>query len=104
MPQTSVTPLPIDELTRTLSAAAEQGRNMLGSSFHTYTAEVVAFFAELAKVDAEAAQEVSKCRAPFDLMLVQQTWLAARAEACLNAGVRMVLGAMQEPEAAAAEA
>lgn len=95
---------PTDELTRTLSAAAEQGRNIFNSSFHTYAAEVGALFAELAKDDAEAAQDVGKCRTPFELLAVQQKWLAGRTEACLNAGLRMVLGGINEPEAAAAEA
>jgi hypothetical protein len=87
----------------TLNAATEQGRDFLASSFHTYAAEVGALFEELWKDGAEAADQLSKCRTPFDLLAVQQRWLARRAEAYMNASVRMVLGALNEPEAAAAE-
>ncbi len=103
MSQSASGPQPADELMGTLNAAADQGRELLEASFHTYAAEVRALFDELAKDDAEAAGEVAKCRTPFDLLLVQQKWLAGRAEAYMNASVRMVLGALNEPEAAAAE-
>jgi hypothetical protein len=94
---------PSDQLMSTLNAAAEQGRDFLAASCRTYAAEVGALFEELSKDDAEAADQLSKCRTPFDLLGVQQKWLAGRAEAYMNAGVRMVLGALSEPEAAAAE-
>lgn len=90
-------------LMRTFNSAAEQGRDILDSSFHTYAAGVSAFFEDLAKDDAEAAEAVARCRTPFDVLAVQQKWLTGRAEACMNAGMRMVLGALNEPEAAAAE-
>jgi hypothetical protein len=94
----------MDPLARTLSAASEQGRDLLSSSFRTYAAEVGALFEDLAKDDARAVDEIAKCRTPFELLAVQQKWLAGRAQAYMNAGARMVLGALHEPEAAAAEA
>jgi hypothetical protein len=103
MSQPAAGPRPIDPLMSTLNAAAEQGRSLLDSSFRTCAAEVGAFFEELAKDNAEAANEVSRCRTPFEVLAVQQKWLAGRAEAYINAGLRMALGAVLEPEAAAAE-
>lgn len=103
MSQPAAGPQRIDPLMSTLSAAAEQGRSLLDSSFRTWTAEVGAFFDELAKDDAEAAEEISKCQTPFELLAVQQKWFAGCAEAYMNAGLRMALGAVLEPEAVAAE-
>lgn len=94
---------PIDPLMSTLNTAAEQGRSILEASFRTCAAEAAAFFEELAKDDAEAAEEVSKCQTPFELLAAQQKWLAGCAEAYMNAGLRMALGAVLEPEAAAVE-
>jgi hypothetical protein len=103
MSQTESTPLPTEELMRGLDAAAAQGRNFLRASFHTCAAEMGAFFQELAKDDAKAASEIIACRTPLELLAVEQRWLAARAEAFATASMRMVLGAMHESEAAAAE-
>lgn len=94
---------PIDPLMSTLTTAAEEGRSILASSFRTCAAEAAAFFQELAKDDAEAAKEIDNCQTPFELLAVQQKWFLGLAGACMNAGLRMALGAVLEPEAAAAE-
>jgi len=96
-------PLTTDQLMRTFSAAAEEGRHHLEASFQTCAAEMAAFFDDLAKDNAEATSQMAKCRTPLELLAIQQKWLAGWAEACVTAGARMCLGALHEPEAAAAE-
>ena len=90
-------------LTDAVGAAVEQGRDLIDASLKTWAEEARAYLDDLAKDGAEALDGLVRCKSPFDLLVVEQNWLMARSKSWLNAGVRLFVGAIHEPESAAAE-
>ena len=84
-------------------ATAEQGRDLLAASLRTWVAESRAYVDDLAKDGAEALEGFSKCRTPFDVLIVEQHWLMARSKSWFDASLRLFAGALHEAESAAAE-
>lgn len=103
MSQSIATAQPGDEAARALNTLTEQSRHLVDASVRTAAAEAASFLQQRWEDDAKAIRALARCRTPLDLLAVQQTWLSARAEAWMDAASHMVLGALLEPQAAAAE-
>lgn len=84
-------------------AVAEQGRDLFTASLKTMMAEGRAYIDDLTRDGAEALEGLTRCKTPFDVLMVEQHWLAARSKSWIDAGVRLLAGALHEPESAAAE-
>jgi len=96
-------PPPLDGPPDVYGAGAGHSRDLLAASFKTWMAEGCAYVDDLAKDSAEALDGLGRCKTPFDVLRVEQTWLMARSKSWFDAGVRMLTGALHEPESAAAE-
>jgi hypothetical protein len=96
-------PAATQRLVCSLDLAAERGQEIMDASVRTWAAEGRAFLEDLGKDNAEALNGLGQCRTPLDVLAVGQTWWTARFTAGLDAGIRLVLGALHEPESAAAE-
>jgi len=83
---------------------AHQSENLTAAAVKTWLDEGQAFFADKARDDAQALQQLQSCKTPLDVISVEQRWIACRAQAYIDAGFRMITGACLQPEQAAAEA
>jgi hypothetical protein len=97
-------PAPTQHLVYNLDLAAERGQQIMDASVRTWAAEGRAFVEDLGNDNAEALNGLGRCRTPLDVLKVGQRWWLARFKASLDAGMRLILGALHEPESAAAEA
>lgn len=106
MPQTSTfanAAQPLEGLTATFQAAAEQTRTLVDASVKTWVDESRAFMGDMARDGAQALKDLQACKSPLDVINVEQKWLMARAKAYVDASVRMMAGAFSQAEEAAAE-
>jgi len=95
---------PLKMAAQPYAAAAAQAENILTAAMRTWIDESQAFIEDMARDGAEAMQGLQACRSPLDLVAVEQKWLMAHAKDYVDAGVRAVSGAVQQPEEAAAAA
>lgn len=95
---------PSQQILSNLARLATGGEHLMDASVDTWTAETRAFFLDLIRDNYEATRGLAQCRTPSDVLEVSQKWWAARFKAAVEAGLRVVLGALHEPETAAAEA
>ena len=89
--------------TQPLAAATEQTQHLVQASIRTWAEESQAFIDEMAHDSAEAMQALQGCASPIEVIAVEQRYLLARTGAYVEAGWRALLGAVVQPEEAAAE-
>jgi hypothetical protein len=104
MSQPALSVPPFEHPAYAFTAAALQNGNLAEASVRTCWSETVAFMQDLVRDNAAALEALSTCRTPVEVLAVEQNWLLARFESCVDAGLRLLLGAIREPESATAEA
>jgi hypothetical protein len=83
---------------------AVQAENLFSASWRLWAEERQAFVDDMVRDGDEALRELQGCKAPFDLVGVEQTWIMARTKAYIDASMRMFASMFLQPEEAAAEA
>lgn len=87
-----------------LAAAAEQTSKLARTAFAVWADESRSFLDGMARDGAQALEDLSSCRTPLEAAYVEQKWLMARTQACIDTGFRIMAEVFLEPQQATTDA
>ena len=102
MPQ-SASPEPQISAPEPLAAVAEQTSRLARTAFAVWAGESRSFLEGMARDGALVMRDLGACKTPLEAVVVEQKWLMARTQACIDASFRFWAEAFREPEQAAGE-
>jgi len=78
----------IDRLNAAFTGASERGRGLLEAGLEAWSHETQRYYDELSSQGAMVMEQLKACQSPVEVLGVEQAWLAARAKAYLESGLR----------------
>ena len=86
----TVSALPaLDVFNAAVSQASKRSVAILEAGFENWTKESQHFYDEMSAQGTAALEQLKGCKSPFEMLSVEQTWLAARAKNYLETGMRL---------------
>lgn len=68
---------------------AERDCAWADASFTNWSGEIQRYYGELTSQAMNTFEQLRSCRTPFDVLMVEREWWAARSKAYLESGVRL---------------
>lgn len=78
----------LEKFSDAISQAAERSQAMIASGLKNWESEVGRYYEEFSAHSRETLDALGKCKAPIDVLHVEQKWLQARAQAYFESGKR----------------